>query len=74
MQFVSDRIESLWEKEKMLVIQHFLLFPKGFQKLSFSASSVVKLGFVWLTFFFFLNHTKIFKTLQIESICSQQMK
>ena len=32
---IWERLKALWEMEKMLVYQHFLLFPQCFKKTSF---------------------------------------
>ena len=38
MKFISERVENIWEKGENAGYQHFLLFPKCFQKPSFSGS------------------------------------
>ena len=40
--------KSLWEKKKMLVNQHFLLFPQGFQKQKTFFPEVVKFWYTLL--------------------------
>ena len=45
MKFVLGRVENILGKEENAGDQHFLLFPKCFQKLSFP--EVLKVGIVW---------------------------
>ena len=47
MKFVSERIENFKGKGENAGYQHFLLFPKCFQKSSSLGSLKVKVGIVW---------------------------
>ena len=46
MQFIFDRVEKLWEKEKMLVTSIFSFLPQYFQEKK-SIQGLLNLRIVW---------------------------
>ena len=57
---VFDRVEDIVGKGENAGHQHFLLFPQGFQKTSFSGS--LKVGIVWWRVMTFLMTLTLYQT------------